>query len=74
MLFRSYALVAEGADEAMFETGMSTWDLAGPLVVIEEAGGRVTDVFGERRLDSPSFVGSNGLLHEELLRRLRAGG
>ncbi|MHB8890740.1 MAG: inositol monophosphatase family protein [Candidatus Limnocylindrales bacterium] len=72
--FWGYALVAEGAAEAMFETGMKTWDLAGPLVVIEEAGGCVTDVFGERRMDAPSFVGSNGLLHEELLRRLRAGG
>jgi histidinol-phosphatase len=69
--FWGYALVAEGAAEAMFETGMKTWDLAGPLVVIEEAGGCVTDVFGERRMDAPSFVGSNGLLHEELLRRLR---
>ncbi len=71
--FWAYALVAEGAAEAMFETGMKTWDLAGPVVVIEEAGGCVTDIFGERRIDAPSFVASNGLLHQELLRRLRAG-
>jgi histidinol-phosphatase len=71
--FWGYALVAEGAAEAMLETGMNSWDLAAPMVVIEEAGGRVTDVNGERRIDAPSFVGSNGLLHEELLRRLRAG-
>jgi histidinol-phosphatase len=55
----------------MFETGMKPWDLAGPVVVIEEAGGKVTDVFGERRIDAPSFVGSNGRLHELVLRRLR---
>ena len=72
--FWGYALVAEGAAEAMFETGAKTWDLAGPLVVIEEAGGRVTDVLGDRRIDTGSSVASNGLLHEELLRRLRAGG
>jgi histidinol-phosphatase len=71
--FWGYALVAEGAAEAMLETGMNSWDLAGPTVVIEEAGGRVTDVNGERRIDAPSFVGSNGLLHEEILRRLRGG-
>ena len=71
--FWGYALVAEGAAEAMFETGMKSWDLAAPTVVIEEAGGRVTDVLGERRIDAPSFVGSNGLLHDELLARLRAG-
>ena len=43
-------------------------------MVIEEAGGRVTDVDGVRRIDAESFVGSNGLLHEEILRRLRATG
>ncbi len=66
-----YALVAEGAAEAMLEVGMNPWDLAAPQVVIEEAGGRVTDVDGERRIDAASFVGSNGVLHTELLRRLR---
>ena len=70
--FWAYALVAEGAAEAMFETGAHTWDLAATMVVIEEAGGRATDIHGERRIDAPSFVGSNGVLHEELLRRLRA--
>lgn len=69
--FWGYSLVAEGAAEAMFETGMKPWDLAGPVVVIEEAGGKVTDVDGNRRIDAPSFVGSNGLLHELVLRRLR---
>ena len=71
--FWGYSLVAEGAAEAMLEVGMKVWDLAAPMVVIEEAGGRVTDVDGARRIDAPSFVGSNGLLHDELLRRLRAG-
>jgi histidinol-phosphatase len=69
--FWGYALVAEGAAEAMLETGMSSWDVAAPLVLIEEAGGRVTDVEGERRVDAPSFVGSNGRLHDAILARLR---
>ena len=69
--FWSYALVAEGAAEAMAETGMSSWDLAAPMVIIEEAGGRLTDVNGERRIDAPSCVGSNGVLHDEILARLR---
>ena len=72
--FWGYALVAEGAAEAMIETGMHTWDVAAPLVLIEEAGGRVTDVTGARRIDGPSFVASNGHLHDELLRRLTAPG
>jgi len=69
--FWGYALVAEGAAEAMLETGMHSWDLAAPQVLIEEAGGRVTNVDGERRIDTPSIVGSNGRLHEEILRRLQ---
>ncbi len=72
--FWGYALVAEGAAEAMIECGMHAWDVAAPLVLIEEAGGRVTDVTGARRIDAPSFVGSNGHLHDELLRRLTAPG
>ena len=62
------------AAEAMIETGMHTWDVAAPLVLIEEAGGRVTDVTGVRRIDGPSFVASNGHLHDELLRRLAGAG
>lgn len=71
--FWGYALVAEGAAEAMIETGMHAWDLAAPLVVVEEAGGRVSDVHGERRIDRDSFVATNGRLHDEVLRRLRTG-
>ncbi|HSW42255.1 MAG TPA: inositol monophosphatase family protein [Patescibacteria group bacterium] len=70
--FWGYALVAEGAAEAMFETGIRSWDVAAPMVIIEEAGGRVTDVTGARDVNAASFVGSNGLIHEDLLRRLTA--
>jgi len=66
-------LICSDAAEAMIECGMHVWDVAAPLVLIEEAGGRVTDVTGARRIDAPSFVGSNGHLHDELLRRLTSG-
>ncbi len=69
--FWGYALVAEGAAEGMLETGMHSWDVAAPLVIIEEAGGRVTDVTGARDVWARSFIGSNGHLHEEILARLR---
>ena len=48
--FWGYALVAEGAAEAMIEVGPKSWDLAAPLVIIEEAGGRLTDLDGERTI------------------------
>jgi len=69
--FWGYALVAEGAAEAMIEVGMHAWDLAGPLVVLEEAGARVTDFNGVRAFDHRTMLASNGRLHDELLAGLR---
>jgi histidinol-phosphatase len=71
--FWGYALLAEGAAEAMIEVEAKTWDLAAPLVLIEEAGGRLTDFSGLRRIDQEEMIASNGLLHEEILARLRTG-
>jgi histidinol-phosphatase len=69
--FWGYALLAEGAAEAMVEVDLSPWDLAAPLVLVEEAGGRLTDLGGRRVIDSGTVLATNGLLHEELLSRLR---
>jgi histidinol-phosphatase len=69
--FWGYMLVAEGAAEAMVETGAHPWDWAAPLVIVEEAGGRFTTVSGERAIDGASAVATNGVIHDDLLRRLR---
>ena len=69
--FWGYALLAEGAAEAMVEVELSSWDAAAPTVLVEEAGGRVSDFDGRRAIDAGSFVASNGLLHDEVLARLR---
>ena len=69
--FWGYALLAEGAAEAMVEVELSPWDAAAPTVLIEEAGGRVTDLDGHRAIDSGTFLATNGLLHDEVLARLR---
>jgi histidinol-phosphatase len=69
--FWGYALLAEGAAEAMVEVDLSSWDAAAPTVVIEEAGGRVSDFEGRRAIDAGTFVATNGLLHDEVLERLR---
>ena len=68
--FWGYALVAEGAAEAMIEVGMNAWDLAAPLLIIEEAGGRVTDFNGVRSIHEETMLASNGLLHAEILAAL----
>ena len=56
----------------MVEVELSPWDAAAPMVLVEEAGGRVTDLEGERRIDSGTFLTTNGLLHEEIRTRLSA--
>ena len=68
--FWGYALVAEGAAEAMIEVDMKPWDLAAPLVLIEEAGGRLSDFAGRRSVDVGSMVASNGFLHDRILAAL----
>jgi histidinol-phosphatase len=68
--FWGYALLAEGAAEACIEVELSAWDMAAPLVLVEEAGGRVTDFSGRRLIDSGTLVASNGLLHDTVLARL----
>ena len=71
--FWSHVLVAEGAVDASFEPEVSLWDLAPLQVVVEEAGGRFTDLSGAARPDGGSAVCSNGLLHDRVLSALSPG-
>ena len=69
--FWAHMLVAEGAaDVAVDAIGVSVWDLAAPLVIVEEAGGRFTDAAGVARADGGTAVATNGLLHELALSTL----
>jgi histidinol-phosphatase len=68
--FYSYALVAEGAVDAAAEPQVSLWDLAPLVVLVEEAGGRFTDLAGRAGPDGGSAVASNGLLHGAVLAHL----
>jgi len=65
--FWQYMLVAEGAVDIALEPAVSVWDLAAPLVIVEEAGGRFTDLGGRVTADGGDAIGSNGLLHEAAL-------
>jgi histidinol-phosphatase len=69
--FWGYTLVAEGAAEAMIDADVGAWDIAAPLVVVEEAGGRMTDLSGKRTIHERSALATNGILHDEVLARLR---
>jgi histidinol-phosphatase len=62
-----YMLVAEGAVEIGLDPEAKLWDLAAPLVIVEEAGGRFTDLGGTPRADGGDGVASNGLVHDAAL-------
>jgi histidinol-phosphatase len=68
--FWSYTLVAEGAAEAMVEVEIKPWDAAAPFLLVEEAGGRATDIDGNRSIRSSTFIASNGLFHDAIRARL----
>jgi histidinol-phosphatase len=62
--FWQYMLVAEGAAEIATDPDVSLWDLAAPLVIVREAGGRFTDFRGAETAAGDSGLATNGLLHE----------
>jgi histidinol-phosphatase len=70
--FWSYSLVAEGAADAMVEVEIKPWDAAAPFLLVEEAGGRATDVGGNRSIHGTTFIATNGRLHDEVLAILSA--
>jgi histidinol-phosphatase len=65
--FWQYMLVAEGAAEIALDPVVSLWDLAAPMVIVEEAGGRFSDFSGARRADGGSALATNELLHDVAL-------
>ncbi|HVE91565.1 MAG TPA: inositol monophosphatase family protein [Actinomycetota bacterium] len=68
--FWGHMLVAGGHVDVMAEPQVNVWDLAPLLVIVEEAGGRFTDLSGARRPDGGSALSTNGLLHEAALESL----
>ncbi len=61
------AYVACGRMEGFWEFNLNPWDTAAGILLIEEAGGRVTDFAGAAvRLKSDEVLASNGLIHTEL--------
>ena len=65
--FWGYMLVAQGSADVMVETGVSVWDLAGPAMIVTEAGGQFSDLDGTPGYAGPTALATNGLLHAELV-------
>lgn len=65
--FWSHMMVAEGAVDLACEPEVSLWDLAALQVIVEEAGGRFTDLRGRRGPDGGTIMTTNGHLHDSAL-------
>ena len=69
--FWQHMLVAEGSIEAALDLHSKAWDLAPLALIVEEAGGRATDVNGRRSIYSGNLVSTNGKIHDEVLALLQ---
>jgi histidinol-phosphatase len=63
----SFLAVAAGLADVAIDTGGHPWDYAALKIIVEEAGGRVTDRDGKARIDGGHAIASNGLVHEAVL-------
>ena len=68
-----YMLVAEGAADIATDPAVSLWDLAAVAIVVEEAGGRFSDLAGRPGPGGGSALATNGALHDVALGLLASG-
>ena len=69
--YYGYGLVAGGKAEIYVETDLKPWDAAPVKILVEEAGGRLTDFGGRPTIYGGSVLATNGRLHEQTLALLR---
>lgn len=63
----SMLAVACGQADIAMQVGSSSWDYAPLMVIVEEAGGSLTDFDGGDRIDTGRVVATNGHLHRAVL-------
>jgi len=64
--------VASGRFDGFWEFNLNPWDTAAGVLIVEEAGGKVTRFDGSPfELNSHETIASNGLIHAELLREFQ---
>jgi myo-inositol-1(or 4)-monophosphatase len=63
------ASVASGRFDSFWEFGLKAWDTAAGVIMVEESGGKITDLKGQPyQLGGASILASNGLIHDEMVR------
>jgi myo-inositol-1(or 4)-monophosphatase len=60
--------IASGRMDGFWEQDLKPWDIAAGTIIVEEAGGTVTDFTGEHSSSRRShLLATNGKIHEEML-------
>lgn len=68
------AYVARGGVDGYWETEINAWDIAAGWLIVEEAGGRVTDLHGRPfQLDVGHITATNGHIHDDVLSVVKLG-
>lgn len=69
----AYHLLATGRCEAVLEAHIGIWDIAALAVIVQEAGGRCTDLTGQPvGVGTTSMLATNGRVHSEILQAVSA--
>jgi len=64
---------ARGTFDFYYESSLKPWDIAAGILMVQEAGGKVTDLYGRPHdLGSGLIVASNGIVHDEYINEIRA--
>ncbi|KAB7885055.1 inositol monophosphatase family protein [Poseidonibacter ostreae] len=65
-------LVARGVYEGYYEMNLKAWDVSAGLIILQEAGGKVSNLDGNEYVlfENKYIVASNGFIHEELIKNL----
>jgi histidinol-phosphatase len=69
--YYGYGLIAQGSAEIYVEVDLKPWDVAPVKILVEEAGGRLTDFTGKPTIYDGTVLATNGRLHAEALALLR---
>ncbi|MFA7228964.1 MAG: inositol monophosphatase family protein, partial [Melioribacteraceae bacterium] len=63
-----FCYVASGVFDGFWEVNLNSWDVCAGIMLVEEAGGIVTDFEGKKRdIYSKQFLASNGRVHPRMI-------
>ena len=65
-------LVARGVYEGYYEMNLKAWDVSAGLIILQEAGGKVSNIDGNKYelFENKYILASNGFIHKELVENL----